>query len=71
MCLIIHTARGMKRFNNDVALVYQNLYEMTLNQLKKWGVKFDKLIMGKPMGTYVDSDCKTMENLINDRNNNS
>lgn len=55
--VILHTARGMKRFNNDVALVYQNLYELTKKQLETWGVRYDKLIMGKPYGTLVDSDA--------------
>lgn len=54
--IILHTARGMKRFNNDVALVYTNLYELTRNQLSEWGVKYDKLIMGKPAGIPVDTD---------------
>ena len=54
--VILHTARGMKRFNNDVALVYTNLYELTKNQLAVWGVRYDKLIMGKPVGIPVDSD---------------
>jgi hypothetical protein len=55
--VIFHTARGMKRFNNDVAAVYQNLYDLTVTQLKSWGVKYDKLIMGKPYGTPVDTDA--------------
>lgn len=55
--VILHTARGMKRFNNDVAAVYQNLYELTKKQLETWGVRYDKLIMGKPYGTLVDSDA--------------
>lgn len=55
--VVLHTARGMKRFNNDVAMVYQNLYELTKKQLAEWGVRYDKLIMGKPYGTLVDSDA--------------
>lgn len=55
--IVLHTARGMKRFNNDVAAVYQNLYELTKKQLDDWGVRYDKLIMGKPYGTLVDSDA--------------
>jgi hypothetical protein len=57
--IVLHTARGMKRFNNDVAAVYQNLYDLTTTQLKRWGVKYDKLIMGKPYGTQVDIDALT------------
>jgi len=55
--VVLHTARGMKRFNNDVSMVYQNLYELTKKQLETWGVRYDKLIMGKPYGTLVDTSA--------------
>ena len=61
--IILHTARGMKRFNNDVAAVYASLYSVTAKQLGQWGVKYDKLIMGKPVGTYVDEDALTIDSL--------
>lgn len=61
--VILHTARGMKRFNNDVSIVYQNLYELTKKQLETWGVRYDKLIMGKPYGTLVDEDAIRVTNL--------
>jgi ATP-grasp in the biosynthetic pathway with Ter operon len=61
--VVLHTARGMKRFNNDVAAVYQNLYELTKKQLDEWGVRYDKLIMGKPYGTPVDSDAVRVSDL--------
>lgn len=43
----IYTARGMTVFSGDVNKIYSNLYDLTLNQLQKWGVKFHALIMGK------------------------
>ena len=55
--IVLHTARGMKRFNNDVGMVYNNLYQLTVSQLADWGVKYDKLIMGKPYGIPVDTDA--------------
>ena len=61
--IVLHTARGMKRFNNDVAMVYQNLYELTKKQLDEWGVRYDKLIMGKPYGTLVDADAIKVSDL--------
>jgi hypothetical protein len=61
--VILHTARGMKRFNNDVTVVYQNLYELTKKQLDDWGVRYDKLIMGKPYGTLVDADAIRVSDL--------
>ena len=45
--VIIYTARGMNTFNNDVRKVYDGLYELTKNQLIKWGVKHHELVMGK------------------------
>jgi len=45
--IIIYTARGMSVFNKDVDAIYKNLYQLTLNHLKEWGVKFHELIMGK------------------------
>jgi len=61
--IVLHTARGMKRFNNDVAAVYASLYSVTAKQLERWDVKYDKLIMGKPVGTYVDEDALTIDGL--------
>ena len=45
--IIIYTARGMNTFNNDVRKGYDGLYELTKNQLIKWGVKHHELVMGK------------------------
>ena len=53
--IIFNTARGMGRTNNNILLVYELFYEITKSQLKKWGVKYDNLFMGKPSGDiYVD-----------------
>ena len=43
----IYTARGMTIFGGDVNKIYSNLYNLTLNQLKNWNVKFHELVMGK------------------------
>ena len=53
----------MKRFNNDVGMVYSNLYQITVQQLSEWGVRYDKLIMGKPYGIPVDADAVTPSEL--------
>ncbi len=53
--IIFHTARGMKTFKNDVAKVYNEYYLLTDKQLRDWGVKYHKLILGKPSADiYVD-----------------
>ena len=45
--IIIYTARGMTGFKGNVSDIYTNLYELTLNQLDVWGVKYHQLVMGK------------------------
>jgi hypothetical protein len=45
--VIIYTARGMTGFKGNVNDIYSNLYELTLNQLAAWDVKYHQLIMGK------------------------
>ena len=47
MYIKIYTARGMSTFSGDVSRVYSELYELTKSQLKNWGVKHHKLVMGK------------------------
>ena len=45
--VIIYTARGMSGFKGNVNDIYSNLYELTIEQLNKWGIKFHQLVMGK------------------------
>lgn len=45
--IIIYTARGMSQFNGNVGAIYQQLYEKTRTQLRKWKVPYDELVMGK------------------------
>ena len=53
--IIFHTARCMGRTKNDVMLSYKMFYDLTRNQLNKWGVKYNDLFLGKPAGdVYVD-----------------
>lgn len=53
--IVIHTARGMKRFNNDSDRARAEFELLTLSQLKDWGLSYDLLILGKPAGDlYVD-----------------
>jgi len=53
--IVFYTARYMGRFKGDTKLV-KTKYTKTSNQLKKWGFKFDKLIMGKPSYDYLIDD---------------
>ncbi len=43
----IFTARGMGKYNSNKKLVKKNYYNLTKNQLKEWGLNYNKLIMYK------------------------
>lgn len=53
--IIMQTARGMGRCNNNPQKAIEKFYAMTAEQLEKWGVKYHSLFLGKPAGDiYVD-----------------
>ena len=54
--IIFFTSRFMGRNNDNVTKAYEEGYEFTLNQLKKWNVKFHKLYLGKPRYDYIIDD---------------
>ena len=39
--IIFQTARGMGRFDNNASQAINTFYEMTIEQLEKWGKKID------------------------------
>lgn len=45
--IYIYTARGMGQFYGNVNRVHNELYVLTLESLKEWGVKHHGLVMGK------------------------
>ena len=54
--IIIFTARYMGRNKNNVQKANDQGYVSTTKQLKSWGVKYDKLIMGKPSYDIIIDD---------------
>jgi hypothetical protein len=54
--VIIFTARFMGRSNEKISLAKKRGYKFTHKQLKKWEVKFHKLIFGKPTFDYIVDD---------------
>ena len=51
----IYTARYMGRTNDDQLKSQKKVLKLTLNQLKKWNVKFHKLFISKPSADlYID-----------------
>ena len=66
----IFTARYMGRNSENSKKVYKMGYKKTLNQLKKWNLKFNRLILGKPSyDIFVDDKALGFKNnWINDLN---
>jgi len=53
--IFFNTARGMGRTGNNHKEANRIFFDMTLEQLEKWGVKYHRLMLGKPSGDiYVD-----------------
>ena len=47
------TARGMGRTNDNHKEAISMFYNLTLTQLTKWGLKFHRLVLGKPSGDIL------------------
>jgi histidinol phosphatase-like enzyme len=54
--IIIFTSRYMGRNNENVAKAKRQGYDFTKKQLVAWGVKFNKLIFGKPSYDLIIDD---------------
>ena len=53
--IILMTARGMGRSNNNASIAHQLFYALTQQQLKDWGVRYHQLFLGKPAADhYID-----------------
>ncbi len=54
----IFTSRFMGRNNENILKAKKNGYNFTIKQLNSWGLKYDKLIFGKPSyDFFVDDKC--------------
>jgi len=49
--------------NGNTIILYTgrnwDCYNLTVEQLRKCGIKYHQLVMGKPQGIYIDKDAKT------------
>ena len=52
----IFTGRYMGRNNENINKAYKQGYKFTHKQLKGWGLKFHKLLMGKPSFDFLVDD---------------
>lgn len=46
--IIIYTARGMTTYKGNIHDVYNNLFNLTKDQIDNWGIKYHQLNMAKP-----------------------
>lgn len=54
----IFTSRFMGRNNENTFNAKKDGFNFTKNQLKKWGLKYNKLIFGKPSyDVFIDDRC--------------
>ena len=53
--IIIFTERYMGRTNDNILMTKKKGYDQTYKQLKKWKIKFNRLVFGKPSyDVFVD-----------------
>ena len=54
--IVLFTARGMGRHQNDAKKAIEQFYDLTKKQLEDWGVQYHQLFLGKPAGDYYIDD---------------
>ncbi len=54
--IILFTARGMGRTNNNSKIAHEMFFDLTQKQVNKWGVLYHHLLLGKPAGDYYIDD---------------
>lgn len=68
--IILYTARGMSVLNGDIEAVYDKLYNLTVQQLNQFNVKYHELFLGKLYYDYWVDDkainVNDLKDFIND-----
>jgi capsule biosynthesis phosphatase len=54
--IVFHTARGMGRTEGNSNHAIRMFFDLTLEQLDSWGVKYHRLMLGKPAGDFYIDD---------------
>lgn len=54
--IIIHTARNMKTYNNNIGQIIANQSSVVIEWLKKHEIPFDELHFGKPLADFYIDD---------------
>ena len=64
--ITLYTARGMLSMKGDIRKIEKEIRPPLEAWLKKWNVKYDVLIMGKPAGDYyVDDKNLSIDQFLN------
>ena len=63
--IILFTARGMGRTENNSKAAQRMFFDMTLEQVNKWGISHHSLMLGKPAADfYIDDKGINDENFF-------
>lgn len=63
--IIVYTSRGMKSTGDDPLASEGKYREITESQLKAWGLKYHKLMFGKPNAdVYIDNKNSLIEDFF-------
>tara|TARA_R110000851_G_scaffold333049_2_gene510901 strand:+ start:9732 stop:10097 length:366 start_codon:yes stop_codon:yes gene_type:complete len=54
--IILFTARGMGRTEGNVLEAQRRFFDLTLKQVEQWGIKYHRLILGKPAADFYIDD---------------
>jgi capsule biosynthesis phosphatase len=54
--IIIHTARNMLTYNNNLGQIIANQAPIVIEWLKKHDITYDELLFGKPLADYYVDD---------------
>lgn len=65
--IIIFSARGMCWFTGNLHVIQDELYELTKNQLRTWGVKHHRLVLGKIHYDVLIDDKVMNSRFVNSR----
>lgn len=64
--IVIHTARGMKTYNNNHGKIIAAHSTSLIEWLKKWEIPFDEILFGKPhVECYIDDKGYRFDNWKN------
>jgi capsule biosynthesis phosphatase len=71
--IVIHTARQVKTYGGNIGEINKYTVPVIVEWLDKWGIEYDEIIVGKPLGVYIDDKAIKFDNnwdtIVNDLTN--